>query len=138
MGAGGLTFMLALAIVGVGNLSFHVVVSRMLGPAAYGAFGSLLVLITLMTVPAGGFQTLVTARTARLVQSARAVDGRVLLGRALAIGALCTGAMLLAAPLVQRLLRLTSLWPALWLALYCVPLAAMVVPWCLLCGQGRF
>jgi O-antigen/teichoic acid export membrane protein len=138
MGAGGLSFMLALAIVGVGNLSFHVVVSRMLGPAAYGAFGSLLVLITLMTVPAGGFQTLVTARTARLVQSARAVDGRVLLGRAMAIGVLCTGAMLLAAPLVQRLLRLTSVWPALWLALYCVPLAAMVVPWGLLCGQGRF
>jgi O-antigen/teichoic acid export membrane protein len=138
VGAGGPSFMLALAIAGAGNLSFHVVVSRMLGPAAYGAFGSLLVLITLMTVPAGGFQTLLTARTARLVQSARAVDGRVLLGRALAVGALCTGAMLVAAPLVQRLLRLTSVWPALWLALYCMPLAAMVVPWGLLCGQGRF
>jgi O-antigen/teichoic acid export membrane protein len=137
-GAGGLSFMIALAVVGLGNMGFHVVVSRMLGPAAYGAFGSLLALITLMTVPATGFQTLVTARTARLVQSGRPIDGRVLFGRALTIGALCTVVMLVATPWIQQLLRLESIWPAFWLALYCVPLAGIVVPWGVLCGRGRF
>jgi O-antigen/teichoic acid export membrane protein len=137
-GAGGLLFMIALAVVGAGNMGFHVVVSRMLGPAAYGAFGSLLALLTLLTVPAGGFQTLVTARTARLVQSGRSADGRVLLGRALTVGGLCTVTMLVAAPFIQSLLRLGSIWPAVWLALYCMPLAGIVVPWGLLCGRSRF
>jgi O-antigen/teichoic acid export membrane protein len=136
--AGGLSFMIALAVVGAGNMGFHVVVSRMLGPAAYSAFGSVLVLLTLMTVPAGGFQTLVTARTACLVRSGRMVDGRVLSGRALTIGALCTTVMLVAAPLIQHLLRLVSIWPAVWLAMYCMPLAGIVVPWGVLCGRGRF
>jgi O-antigen/teichoic acid export membrane protein len=136
--AGGLSFMIALATVGAGNMGFHVVVSRLLGPAAYGAFGSLLAVLTLMTVPASGFQTLVTARAARVVESGRVPDGQVLLGRALTLGALGTVVMLVASPVIQGLLRLDSIWPALWLALYCIPLAGTVVPWGLLCGRGRF
>ncbi len=137
-GAGGLFFMTALAVVGASNMGFHVVISRMLGPAAYGAFGSLLALLTLMTVPATGFQTLVTARTARAVRSGRPVDGTVVLGRAVTVGVLCATVMVAASPLIQQLLRLTSIWPVVWLALYALPLAALVVPYGLLCGQGRF
>lgn len=137
-GKGGLWFMVALALVGAGNMGFHVVVSRLLGPAAYGAFGSLLALLTLMTVPASGMQTLVTARTARVVESGRPPDGRVQFRRALTLGAAAAVVLLFVSPLVQQLLRLDSIWPAIWLALYAVPLAAIVVPWGLLCGQGRF
>ncbi|GAA3452346.1 glycosyltransferase [Dactylosporangium matsuzakiense] len=136
--AGGLAFMLALAVAGGGNFCFHVVVSRLLGPASYGVFGSLLVFITLLTVPASGLQSLVTTRTARLAESGRQADGRVLLGRALALGALGTGLLALASPLLVRALRLDSIWPALLLSLYCLPLAATVVPWGLLCGRRRF
>ncbi|MFB9449443.1 glycosyltransferase [Dactylosporangium vinaceum] len=136
--AGGLAFMLALAVAGGGNFCFHVVVSRLLGPASYGVFGSLLVFITLLTVPASGLQSLVTTRTARLAESGRQADGRVLLGRALALGALGTGLLALASPLLMRALRLDSIWPALLLSLYCLPLAATVVPWGLLCGRRRF
>ena len=137
-GVGGISFMFALAITGAGNMGFHVVVSRMLGPVEYGAFGSLLALLVLITVPSSGFQTLVTARTARILESGRSVDGTVLFGRALTVGGLCTATMLVAAPLIQGLLRLDSIWPVLLLALYCVPLAAVVVPWGFLCGRGRF
>src|SRR2546421_399672 len=42
------------------------------------------------------------------------------------------------APVLQVVLRLGSIWPVLWVALYCLPIAAVVVPWGWLCGQGRF
>jgi O-antigen/teichoic acid export membrane protein len=136
--AGGVWFMVALAATGAGNMGFHVVVSRMLGPVAYGAFGSLLALLVLVSVPATGFQVLVTARAARIAETDRPADGTVLFGRALTVGGVCTVIMLVAAPLIQGLLRLYSIWPVLWLALYCLPLAAVVVPWGFLCGRRRF
>ncbi|MBT8223875.1 MAG: oligosaccharide flippase family protein, partial [Dactylosporangium sp.] len=131
-------FMLALAAVGVGNMGFHVIVSRLMGPAEYGAFGSLLALMVLVTVPAGGVQTLITARTARIVESGRLVDGTAAFGRFRRAGAICAIAMLAAAPLLQGFLRLDSIWPICWLALYCLFPVAIVVPWGWLCGQGKF
>jgi O-antigen/teichoic acid export membrane protein len=50
-GAGVLTA--AVAVQGAANLVFHAVVSRRLGPEAYGTLGVLLALVLLLTVPLG-------------------------------------------------------------------------------------
>src|SRR6185436_18788254 len=96
--AAGLWFLVALALTGAGNLGFHVVVSRMLGPAAYGALGSLWTLLVLATVPASGCQNIVTALVARL-DRARQPDGSVLYGRSITVGAACMVLVMLASPM---------------------------------------
>src|SRR5687767_1435189 len=67
VGLGGVLFVAAQAIVGASNVGFHVAISRLLGPADYGALGSLLAILTVVTVPATTLETLLTARIAAQV-----------------------------------------------------------------------
>jgi O-antigen/teichoic acid export membrane protein len=63
--------LLALTISNGSNYIFHVVVSRLLGPAAYGGLAALLAVLLILSVPFGVIQTVVAKRVA-IVRS----DGR--------------------------------------------------------------
>jgi glycosyltransferase involved in cell wall biosynthesis/O-antigen/teichoic acid export membrane protein len=58
--------LVAVGLVNASNYAFHVVVSRLLGPAEYGELASLLAALMLLSVPFGVVQTLVAKRAAAL------------------------------------------------------------------------
>ena len=61
---GGLAFFLATLAYNGGNFVFHMAMSRMLGPAGYGALGSLLGLVTIAVLPISALQAAVTQSVA--------------------------------------------------------------------------
>lgn len=138
VGVAGATLLLAQTAVNVSNFGFHLLATRMLGPAGYGALGSLLAVLTAMSVPAGAFETIVSARVAAEVEKGGRPDGRAAWRRSLLVGVAGMAAMLALTPLAQSFLHLGSVWPWLWLSAYCIPLALTVVPWGLVCGRRRF
>lgn len=138
IGVAGLTLLVAQTAVNVSNFGFHVVMSRMLGPAEYGALGALLAVLTALSVPAGAFETIVSARVAHQIEQGRQLDARPAWRRSLLMGVAGTLVMLAATPVVQSYLHFRSVWPWLWISVYCVPLALTVVPWGVVCGRRQF
>src|SRR3954451_21087697 len=66
----------ALGLLNASNYLFHVAVSRMLGPPAYGALASLLAVILVLSVPFGVLQTAIADKTATLRTAGREADVR--------------------------------------------------------------
>jgi glycosyltransferase involved in cell wall biosynthesis/O-antigen/teichoic acid export membrane protein len=66
--------LVALGLLNGSNYLFHVAVSRMLGPSAYGALASLLAVTLVLSVPFGVLQTAVAERTATLRAAGRELD----------------------------------------------------------------
>ncbi|MCL4413714.1 MAG: glycosyltransferase [Actinobacteria bacterium] len=131
-------FVAMMAVNGV-NFVFNVVMSRMLGAAHYGALGSLLGMVSVVTVVVGGLQLAVTQAVAEREATARS---RVVAGKAfLAAGVVglvvlaVTGAL---SPLLSSFLHLSSLVPVVLLALYLAPSIAGLVPQGVLIGERRF
>ena len=75
--------LVVLACVNGSNYLFHVVISRMLGPADYGALAALLAIILVLSVPFGVIQTAIADKTATLRSTGREDDVRALGGSAL-------------------------------------------------------
>ena len=69
---------MVLACVNGSNYLFHVVISRMLGPADYGALAALLAIILVLSVPFGVIQTAIADKTATLRSTGREDDVRAL------------------------------------------------------------
>jgi glycosyltransferase involved in cell wall biosynthesis/O-antigen/teichoic acid export membrane protein len=61
----------SLALLNASNYLFHVVVSRLLGPADYGGLAALLALLMVVSVPIGVVQTVVAKRAAMLRAAGR-------------------------------------------------------------------
>ena len=59
-GRGAISFLVATAGINVSNFLFYIFVSRLLGPANYGAVGALLSILSLVAVPVGAAQLAVT------------------------------------------------------------------------------
>ncbi len=116
----------------------HLVASRMLGPSGYGALGAVLSIMAILVVPAVSCQTLFAAEVARRRDRDEHYDPTRALHRALVVGGAGTVLLLVLAPAITAYLRLPSLAPALWLALYCVPLAVDAVAGGVLYGRRRF
>jgi glycosyltransferase involved in cell wall biosynthesis/O-antigen/teichoic acid export membrane protein len=57
---GAVSFIVAATAINASNFVFHVVVSRLIGPSIYGALGSLLSIISVLSVPLGALQLSVT------------------------------------------------------------------------------
>jgi len=100
---------LVVATTGVNGLNFlfHVLISRMLGPSHYGAFGAVLNVIAVLSVPLSAVQLAVTQAVV-----ARAGKGRISLRR-LTVKAMLWGAGAMAAlwvlsPLIDGFLNLDS------------------------------
>jgi O-antigen/teichoic acid export membrane protein/glycosyltransferase involved in cell wall biosynthesis len=71
---GTVPLLLALGLLNASNYIFHVAVSRLLGPADYGALASLLAVVIVLSVPLSVTQTVVAKRTAVLRASGRSEE----------------------------------------------------------------
>ncbi len=107
--------------------------ARLLDPASYGEYASLLALLTVFTVPQIGVQTVAAIHTARGDASPSA-----LVRTALVTSAVTGTAVLATAPAVVAVLHLRSGLPVLLLALATVPLNAAGAHLGLLQGRERF
>ncbi len=141
---GGATLFAALTLVNVASFLFHLVVSRALGPAQYGALSPLLGLLLVLSVPTGALQALVTREISKsrgdLSHEGPPVPiaiGR-LLSQAVLMGAAAFVALVVAAPALVLFLHLPSLTSAVMLAAYVLPVVIGVVPKGVLLGELRF
>ncbi len=134
-GRGGLAYVLATAIVNVLNLAFHVVISRQLGPADYGAAAALLNVVTVVSIPLVALQAAVVQAVAAAGQSSLAL--RRALATTLAVGALLTALLLAFSPLLEGFLVLGSIVPVLVLAAWLLPSISSPVLAGTLLGRAR-
>jgi O-antigen/teichoic acid export membrane protein len=127
----------AIVVMNVGTYAFQMVAARLMGPSQYGGFASLLALMLVVAVLQLGLQ----ATAARRIAAEPAAVGRVERGiLRVAYGGsvvLCV-VLLLLSPLVERLLRLDSIYPALLLAVGAIPLTIMGAQAGILQGERRW
>ncbi|MEI5673824.1 MULTISPECIES: polysaccharide biosynthesis protein [unclassified Nocardioides] len=118
---GGAGIAVAMAVMNISTYGYQLVAARRLGPTEYGAVASLMALLMVLAVVQLGLQATaarrISATPANVAQIERVIMA-VTYRAALVVGAV----MLLAAPLVHRVLRLDSVWPAVFIALAAVPL----------------
>jgi glycosyltransferase involved in cell wall biosynthesis/O-antigen/teichoic acid export membrane protein len=134
--------LVALGLLNGSNYIFHVVVSRLLGPSAYGALASLLAIILVLSVPFGVLQTALAEKTASL-----RAEGREHEIARLSAGALRTMVpygvvagvvvLLLGTPLLSVFLHV-SVGSAMLLAPYVAGSVPVSVAYGILQGQQRF
>jgi O-antigen/teichoic acid export membrane protein len=135
---GGLVFVGAATAVNVSNFVFHVVVSRLLGPASYGVLGALLNVTAVLSVPLAALQATVTQSVAE-----RSADSdRPPLGRLLRVSLIVGGSGVLiwtaAVPTIDRFFHLTSPRPTVVLGFWLLPAIVGAVLQGALIGQRRF
>ncbi len=144
---GGLAFFLATLAYNGGNFVFHMAMSRMLGPAGYGALGSLLGLVTIAVLPISALQAAVTQsvaerRARRAAGAPTAASPPTTVMRpflwtcAAAAGVLVVLSSL--APVIDHFLSLSSPVPLILVGTYVATSVATIVPQGLLIGQLRF
>jgi len=130
---------LVVATTGVNGLNFlfHLVISRLLGPSQYGAFGAVLNVICVLAVPLGAVQLAVTQAVASRAGK-EPISLRGLTVKATLWGAAAMAAVGVASPLIDGFLSLKSPFAILALAAW-IPLAvvAAVLQGALL-GELRF
>lgn len=137
LGPGTFLFAALLAVNG-SNVLLHALAAHVLGPVAYGALAALLGIALAVSLPAGALQIALTGGVARN-REAGEETAVTSMGRRLTFAGLGLAAgLLLATPALGSYLHLESPVPLVWLALYCLPLAAGIAPWSYLCGTRRF
>jgi O-antigen/teichoic acid export membrane protein len=126
----------ALTYFNVSAFGFHVIVSRLLGAAQYGALGAVLVLTSL----AGNATGAVTAAVTRTVAAAGGHIGDLRrLRRSGFIGSLLAGILVAAlTPVLEGYLHLGSPVPIAFLAIMTAGVLAGLVPRGALMGERRF
>lgn len=115
---------LALSLTNASNYVFHVVVSRLLGPADYGALGALLAVLIVMSVPLSALQTTVARRVAEHPERADEEKSKVWAAAfrsVIPLGITVTVVVGVVSPALTLLLRLESPVPAFFLAVYVLP-----------------
>ena len=115
---------IALSFTNASNYVFHVVISRMLGPADYGALSAVLALLVILSVPLGALQTTVAKRVARAPddEGDRKDEGLGAYLRSSAkVGICATLVVAASAPLLHAFLRLDSYMPILVISLFVFP-----------------
>ncbi|TQL69170.1 O-antigen/teichoic acid export membrane protein [Nocardioides albertanoniae] len=111
-------------VTNVATYGFQIIAARILGPGQYGGVASMMSLLLVVGVIQLGMQATASRRVTEAPGHERAIEQTVL--RATYRAAIVLGAvMLVASPLVWRLLRLDSIYPALLVAVCAVPLTIM-------------
>ncbi len=128
-----LAYVGASAFINVASFLYTVLCSRILGPVDYGVLASLLALLLVVGVPLNAAQ-LATVRAA--TEASPGAGVRVVLVRAIAVGAALTAAGALASPLVAKYLRLGSVIPVVVLAVYVGFAAVSTAPQGVLIARG--
>lgn len=111
-------------VTNVATYGFQIIAARILGPGQYGGVASMMSLLLVAGVVQLGMQATASRRVTETPGQERAIERTVL--RATYRAAVVVGAvMLIASPLVWRMLRLDSIYPALLVAVCAVPLTIM-------------
>ena len=128
----------AFSIANGSNYLFHVSVSRTLGPDDYGALGSVLAILTVLSIPLTAIQATIARRMSSRAREGHELDwGALLAGLApYAVGLSLFFALL--TPLITGLLRLGSMAIGLWVAAYLTPAILNSVLRGVLQGRLRF
>jgi glycosyltransferase involved in cell wall biosynthesis/O-antigen/teichoic acid export membrane protein len=124
LGRGAVSFLVATAGVNVSNFLFHIIVSRLLGPAHYGAVGSILSILSLMSVPVGAAQLAVTQAVIGHVNSGESFSLSKLIWRAFLVGFFAMVAFAGLTPTIDGFLHISSPLP-LYLIGAWIPLATV-------------
>jgi O-antigen/teichoic acid export membrane protein len=139
---GGLLFLIAVTLTNFLNFLFQLLMARELGPSSYGELGALTGLLFVFSVPSAALQVVITAQVAGRLRGA---DGKPiplvvgpLLSSAVIWGLATTVVLLACAPLLKEFFHLSSITPALLLALYVLPTMIDLVPRGVLLGEMRF
>ena len=130
--------------VNIAGFMFHILVSRRVTPSDYGALGSLLGLLLVLSVPAAAIQVAIT----QAVAAARPAEGEPDEGLPVSVGPLLASAvvyggagsllMVLGSPVLKAFLRLPSVTPGIILATYVFSAAVALVPRAVLLGRLKF
>lgn len=131
-------FVVASLAAGLSNFVFHVVLSRLLGPDGYGAFGALLYATSVASIPLGAISVTVAQSVARRPEPVSTPPLRRLLTISLVAG---VGAMVLwlaATPSVDRFFHLHSPDATVVLGLWLIPAFPSAVLEGVVLGQRRF
>ena len=122
MGRGAISLLLATAGVNLSSFIFHVELSRLLGPADYGAVNSVLSILMLIAVPISASQLAVTQAVMGYVNSDQKFSLSKLTRRSFWFGIVAMGIFLSATPTLNNYLHLNSVLPMLLVAMW-IPLA---------------
>jgi O-antigen/teichoic acid export membrane protein len=127
----------AMAAANALNYAFNLVMSRLLGPADYGALGALLALVLVGTVPGVALQAVVARHTTLAGRAVGRLWSRVLVA-VVGVGGALGLLTLLLSPGVAAFLHLPSLGPCLWLAAALLPLPLLSAVQGMLQGREWF
>jgi glycosyltransferase involved in cell wall biosynthesis/O-antigen/teichoic acid export membrane protein len=131
-------FLVALGLLNGSNYIFHIVVSRLLGPSAYGALAALLAVVLVLSVPFSVLQTALAEKAASLGNES---DVRLAAGalRTVVPAGLAAGLLVLfvGTPLLSVFLHV-SFASALLLAPFVAASVPVSVAYGILQGQQRF
>jgi len=134
VGQGGLAFFAATVLSNGANFTFHVVMSRLLGPSAYGALGSILGLSIVVTLATTAFQAAVT----QAVAESGALSIARSMRRAALVAVVVLGLTAAISPLVEGFLHLASPVPVVLFGVFAATSVVAVVPQGCLIGRLRF
>ena len=120
----GTSIAIAIGVMNLATYGFTIVAARILGPTEYGALAGLMATLMVLAVLQLGLQATAARRISAEPEHVAQIEQSIM--RVTYRGALVLGAVLvLAAPLVQRVLRLDSLPTAVLVGVCVVPLSIM-------------
>lgn len=136
---GSLAFVLATGAVSLSNFVFHAVISRLIGPSNYGALGSILNLLLVLSVPMGAIQVAVTQSAVDWTERGVLASGirRTMLRTAI-MGTVATAAFDGAAPWIAQYLHLAHVANLYIVSAWILPSLLGAVLQGALMGQHRF
>ncbi|WP_460854030.1 lipopolysaccharide biosynthesis protein [Nocardioides montaniterrae] len=115
---------IAMAVMNIGTYAFQMISARMLGTEQYGAIASLMALLMVLSVVQLGLQATAARRIVHEPEDVAAIEQSILTTTWRAAGLLGVFA-LACSPLIADVLDLTSIIPAIILALVVVPTTVM-------------
>jgi O-antigen/teichoic acid export membrane protein len=128
---------IAIMVMNVATYAFQMVAARLMGPDQYGGVASLFALMLVVGVVQLGLQATAARRIAASPEDVGRVE-RGILRIAYASSVVLCLALLALSPVVERLLRLDSIYPAMLLALGAIPLTVMGAQAGILQGERRW
>ena len=133
----GTSIAIAIGVMNLATYGFTIVAARILGPTEYGALAGLMATLMVLAVLQLGLQATAARRISAEPEHVAQIEQSIM--RVTYRGALVLGAVLvLAAPLVQRVLRLDSLPTAVLVGVCVVPLSIMGGQAGILQGERRW
>ncbi len=129
---------LALSSVTGGNIVFHILAARALGPVSYGTLGALLTLLLGLVVPAGALQVSITAKVVELRSRGRTVNYVPMCLSFGAFGLVAAGLLTLSSPLIANFLHMDGLVDVVLIGLFIVPSLIGVVLRSVLLGSEKY